>query len=476
MNNSWRRLFNYRNGKVLVIGLGLSGRASALLLRRLGISTYAFDDSTSDELRKVASELDRQGVKVFLGRNSLDVIDFDFAVLSPGVPTTSDIVLRLKSAGVPVLGEIEFAWRLCCCPIIAITGTNGKTTTTELVEKVLLFGGRRAIAAGNIGLPVSSVVEKTRNLDWLVLEVSSFQLETIEFFRPTIAILTNITPDHFDRYSGMEEYIKAKVRVFENQLSFDWAVIEINALKLLRKHGYEIPSRIVTYSAADKSCDIFLDSSWVKSRFNGDREIGLINVDQCQLKGPHNIENIMAALAVARILQLPFQEVADAILNYRPAEHRCELVMEIDGIQFINDSKATNVDAVAKALMTVRKGLGNRPNVWLIAGGKDKGFGFDEICELLVQRVKGVVLIGETSQKIQSVWSKYVSCIQAENMLEAVFKAAENAVDGDVVLLSPACSSFDMFRDYRHRGEAFRKAVELWCKSRLENNKTKKIV
>jgi len=444
--------------EVLVIGLGMSGMAASQLLVRSGAKVTAVDSANNEPLQSQANQLRAIGVAVELGASIAPPRRFDLAVVSPGVPPANPIFSHIKAEGVPVIGEFELGAQNSFCLNIAITGTNGKTTTTELVERVLTDNQVRTIAAGNIGVPLCSVVEKTRELDFLTLEASSFQLETIKFFRPAIAVLLNITPDHLDRYAHMSEYIAAKGRVFENQQAFDWAIIQSEALTLLRARQINIPSKIATFSARDKTADLYLDRGLLVSRIDGWAG-PLLDMDDCSLRGPHNAENLMATLAVGRILRLPLERMVTTLKTYVPAPHRCEEVADIDGVLFVNDSKATNVDAVEKALLSMTRGQEAAPNVWLIAGGKDKGFDFHDIGPVLTQRVKGAFLIGETREKIRAAWSLFTRCTTVDSLTDAVHCAAQAARAGDVVLLSPACSSFDQFRNYQHRGEVFRAAV-----------------
>jgi UDP-N-acetylmuramoylalanine--D-glutamate ligase len=446
------------NKQVLVIGLGVSGVAASQLLMRCGALVSAIDSSDNRELRLQAEQLRAAGVKVQLGATAAPGGIFELVVVSPGVPPENPIVASLKARGVPIIGEFEFGSQNSLCLNIAITGTNGKTTTTELVERLLRHNQVRTMAAGNIGVPLCGVVEQTRELDFLTLEVSSFQLETIKFFRPAIAVMLNITPDHLDRYSSMSEYIRAKGRLFENQQGFDWAVIQSEALTLLRAEKVSIPSKIITFSANDRTADITLERGLLISRME-DWPGPLLNMDQCLLRGPHNAENLMATLAIGRILRVPLERMIETLKNYAPAPHRCEQVADIDGVRFVNDSKATNVDAVQKALLSTQPSRDSAPNVWLIAGGRDKGLDYHDLGPLLSQRVKGVFLIGEAREKIRAAWGLFTSCTPVDSLLEAVRRAADSAVAGDVVLLSPACSSFDQFRNYQHRGDVFREAV-----------------
>jgi UDP-N-acetylmuramoylalanine--D-glutamate ligase len=443
---------------VLVIGLGVSGVAASRLLVAQGAKVTAVDSANSMELRASADALRALGIEVTLGCAAAPAGAFDLAVLSPGVAVNSNLVRSVTQRGVPLIGELELGYQQARCLCIGVTGTNGKTTTTELIERVISRCGRKTIAAGNIGVPVCEVAERSRELDYLTLEVSSFQLETIQYFRQSIAVLLNITPDHLDRYSSMAEYAQAKARIFMNQQPFDWAVVQTEALAQLLALGVKIPSKVVTFSATSRQADIVFDRGLLVSRME-DWCGPLLNMEQGKLRGPHNAENLMAALAVGRILHLPLPEVVAALQSYEPAAHRCELVAEIGGVKFINDSKATNVDAVRKALLTMPASQPGEPNVLLIAGGKDKGFEYHDIGPLLAQRVKRAILIGETREKIRAAWGLFTPCSTADSLLEATLEAAQLAAPGDVVLLSPACSSFDMFRNYQHRGEVFREAV-----------------
>jgi UDP-N-acetylmuramoylalanine--D-glutamate ligase len=457
-------VYSLRNKKALVCGLGLSGLAASRLLRDRGADVVALDSGDTDELRKRAAELERLGVRVYLGATLAPTEAFDLAVLSPGIPSTAPPVRQILERRIPLIGELELGFQQSLCLNISITGTNGKTTTTELVQQVLSQTRRKSVAAGNIGLPICAVADQTRELDFLVLEVSSFQLETIQFFRPAVAVLTNITPDHLDRYSSLADYARAKARLFLNQQPFDWAIVQSEALAQLRSLDVAIPSKVVTFSAQNRRADLYLDRGLLIGRLPDWTGL-LLDMDDCQLRGPHNAENLMAALAVGHVLRIPLEQIAEALKAYTPAAHRCELVAEVRGVEFVNDSKATNVDAVAKALLAVRGGNTGEPNVWLIAGGKDKGFEYHEIGPLLARRVKHAFLLGETRDRIRAAWSLFTPCTQVASLPEAVSRAAASAASGDVVLLSPACSSFDMFQNYQHRGEVFRRAVFEWARA-----------
>lgn len=443
---------------VLVVGLGGSGKAACDLLLRKGARVWAVDDAKTDVLQRDASELEAKGARIRLGGGIPDE-RFDLAVVSPGVPWESALLKAAVARKIHIIGELELGYQHSVCLNISITGTNGKTTTTELVERMLKHRQIKTVAAGNIGLPLCAVAEQSKELDFLTLEVSSFQLETIEYFRSAVAVLMNITPDHLDRYPSMAAYARAKGRLFMNQQAFDWAIVQAEALAQLQALGVSIPSKVVTFSASNREADMYMDRGLLISRL-GDWEGPLLNMDDCKLRGPHNAENLMAALAVGRVLRIPLESMVEALKTYEPAPHRCELVTEINGVKYINDSKSTNLDSLHKALLTVPSERAGNANVLLIAGGKDKGFEYHDIGPLLSQRVKGAYLIGETREKLRAAWSLFTPCTLADSLLEAVQSAAREAVRGDVVLLSPACSSFDQFQNYKHRGEVFRQAVK----------------
>jgi len=450
---------NLADKTVLVIGLGKSGAAAARFLQKKRAQVTVVDSAESDDLERQASHLRSEGIEVLLGAQVAPGRKFDFGVLSPGVPPTLPLVKQLREGGLQLISEMELGYQHSLCLNIAITGTNGKTTTTELVERILSQNHKRTITAGNIGTPLTEVVEQTKELDLLTLEVSSFQLEAIQYFRPSIAILLNITADHLDRYASMDEYALAKARIFENQQIFDWAIIQSEALTRLKALGVKIPAKIITFSVVDQKADIYLDRGLIISRLHNWTG-PLLNVEECRLMGPHNAENMMAALAVARVLRLPLEGVQISLKSYVPAPHRCEVVAAVKGVRYVNDSKATNPDALDKALQTMPTGKQDAKNVFLIAGGRDKGFEYHSVGPQISKRVKHAFLLGETREKLRASWSLFTPCTLVGSLLEAVTEAAKQADSGDIVLLSPACSSFDMFQNYQHRGDVFRQSVE----------------
>jgi UDP-N-acetylmuramoylalanine--D-glutamate ligase len=305
-------------------------------------------------------------------------------------------------------------------------------------------------------------VDQTNEADFLVLQVNAFQLEWVEFFRPVVAVLTNLTPDHLDRYGSMEKYVRATAKVFAQQQQFDWAIVQHEALGQMRALQLEPPSKVVTFSAHDEAADLYLDRGLIVSRLSN-WSGPLLDLAHCRVSGPHNAENFMAALAVGRALRIPLENMVQVLKQVEPARHRFELVAEAAGVQYINDSKATNPHALEMAINAARPGRGGQANIWLLAGGRDKGADYHSVGALIGSRVKGAFLFGEGRETMQAAWGLFTPCTPVGSLLEAVAEAAKYATEGDVVLLSPACSCFDQFRDYQHRGDTFCKAVKSIC-------------
>ncbi len=448
--------------RVLLIGLGGRGRAVCDLLLRTGARVTAVDPNDTPALREETARFRPHGVELHLGRTALPPGDFDLCVLSPAVPTRSPLVQEALNRKLKLVGELELAYQHIRCLALAVTGTNGKGSVAELIERILVHENRRIVVAGQRAQPVCDVVERTAEADYLVLQVNAFQLEVVEHFRPVVAVLTNLTPDHLDRYGSMEAYARATARVFGQQQPFDWAIVQREALERMRGLGITLPSKVVTFSAQDTAADLYLDRSLIISRLpNWSGPV--LDLDQCKVQGRHNAENFMAALAVGRALRIPLEHMVPMLKAVEPARHRFELVTEAGGVQYINDSKATNPHALEMALNAARPGTGGQQNIWLLAGGRDKGADYHSVGALVGQRVKGVFLFGEGKEKLQSAWSLFTPCTPVGSLLEAVAEAAKRATEGDVVLLSPACSCFDQFRDYQHRGDTFCSAVKSIC-------------
>jgi UDP-N-acetylmuramoylalanine--D-glutamate ligase len=453
-----RDMLELEKKNVAVIGLGGRGRAACKLLAARGARVTGLDIADTADLREGALSLRSLDVEVKLGATAAPRRDFDLAVLCPAVPRGADLVQYFLRRQVRLIGELELGFQLASCLSIAITGTNGKGTVAEMVGRMLASNGRKAVICGHRAQPVCSVVEESKDLDFLILQVNCFQLEAIEFFRPAVAVLTNLAPDHQDRYARHEDYALASASIFRNQQVFDWAVIQSAALARLKQLGQPIAAKTVTFGAADPEADLHSDRSLLISRL-ANWAGPLLNLEQCQIRGPHNAENLLAALAVGHALRLPLERMTEPLQTYPGGAHRCQLVADLRGVQFVNDSKARTVDALEKALLTVRPGAAGEPNVWLIAGGRSQGGDYHDVGPLLSKRVKGAFLVGEAAESLRAAWSLFTPCATAGSLLEAVSGAAKNAAPGDVVLLSPACSSFDQFRDYQHRGEVFCEAV-----------------
>ncbi len=434
---------NFSGKKIAVLGLARSGESVARLLFSKGANVTVIDSGVSEVLRERATKLCAFGISAITGVSSFPDPVFDLVVVSPGIDLASPFARQFTARGIPVTGELEVAWQFCTKPVIAITGTNGKTTTTELINAMLNHAGHPTVACGNIGRPFSEVVANEQDtLECLTIEVSSFQLETISSFHPKIALWLNFSPDHLDRYPHMDDYRRAKLRIFEYQDATDIAIC--NAANELP----HLAARKITFSAHGLPADLTVKNDSIA--WQGEP---VARLDSFQLIGRHNIENLMAALAVGQALDIPFPSLLPALQNYRPSPHRCELVATVEGVRYINDSKSTNVDSLAQALSV------GDARVILIAGGKDKGFDFAAIRNLVAGKVAHAILIGEMAGRIARDWEGAVPCQTAVTLQDAVALAHDLAHPGDTVLLSPGTSSFDMFRDYADRGEQFRHAA-----------------
>jgi UDP-N-acetylmuramoylalanine--D-glutamate ligase len=450
---------NLQHMRVLVIGLGDRGRAACALLAGRGAEVSAVDIADTPGLRSSTASLAQQGIRVRLGVRQIPPQPFDLAVVSPVVHRGDPLLQEVASRGIRLISELELGFEMARCLAIAVAGTNGKSTTAALIQHMLSASGRKTLLAGDRRRPLCAFMEETRELDYLVLQVNAFQLEQTENFRPVVAVLTSLAPDHLDRYATEAQYVKAHAGLFGKQQAFDWAVVQSNALKQLGAAGIQPPSKLITFSASDASADLFVDRGLLISRIPG-WDGPLLDMDHCRLQGPHNAENILAALAVGRILRVPLEVMVESIKAFPVLPHRMELVAEIQGVRYVNDSKATNLDALHNALLTVSPTPGGGPNVWLIAGGRDKGLEYHDIGPLLSKHVKHAFLVGESQEKLRAAWSLFTPCTLMDSLVEAVHQAARNAVSGDVILLSPACSSFDQFQNYQNRGETFCEAVK----------------
>ena len=452
-------MMELKGKKVLVVGLGKSGLAAALFLRHKGAQVTVSDVRSAEALAKDIPALLEEGIMVEAGGHGL--LTFrrqDLIVVSPGVPLDTPELVQVKGFGLPVIGEVELAARFLKGKMLAITGSNGKTTTTALAGEILQKSGMPTLVGGNIGVPVIELVEQSKDDTWSVLEVSSFQLESTIEFHPKIAVILNITPDHLDRHGSFENYARAKERIFAAMDEHDCVVL--NADNAPTAEAAARTRARTWWFSLEHPVD---QGAWLQEGsivYRG--EIGgaieqIMPLSGIPLKGAHNVENILAAVAAARLAGVPAEAIRPTVESFQAVEHRLEYVATLNGVEFYNDSKATNVDATAKAVEAFSSGI------HLIMGGKDKGSPYTILNDLLRERVRAVYTIGSAAAKIESQLRGVVPILACETLEKAVAEAAAAAHPGEVVLLAPACASFDQFESYEHRGRVFK---ELVCERR----------
>ena len=446
-----------KDKRVLVVGLGKSGVASALFLKAHGAKVTVSDTKSGDELRNEIPVLLDHGITVETGGHGERTFrGQDLIVVSPGVPVDAPALVQARSLGETVIGEVELAAQFLHGPIIAITGSNGKTTTTTLTGEILAASGVPVLVGGNIGTPAITLVDRAQAETAIVLEISSFQLETIQTFRPKVAVVLNVTPDHLDRHRTFEAYVNAKARVFENQTRDDLAVLnedDPTCVSLASRTQAQ-----VFWFSRQKEVD---RGAWVREGNivfrDGSQQREIMLASEIPLKGAHNQENVLAAVCAGALMGCAPEKIRQAVRDFKAVEHRLEFVATIRGVDYYNDSKATNVDATIKALESFPA------NIHLILGGKDKGSDYTVLNDLLRQRVKRVYTVGAAAEKIESqivsVKSGGPEVVHAETLENALRKANAAAQPGDVVLLAPACASFDQFKNYEQRGQVFKDVV-----------------
>jgi len=448
-------MMELKGKKVLVVGLGKSGLAAALFLRRMGAQVTVSDVRSAESLAKEIPALLEEGIMVEAGGHGLFTFRRqDLIVVSPGVPLDTPELVQAKSFGRPVIGELELAARFLKGRILAITGSNGKTTTTALAGEILQDAGFPTLVAGNIGVPVVGLIEESTDSTWSVLEVSSFQLESTEQFHPAISVILNITPDHLDRHGTFENYALAKERIFAAQEANDYLVLNADNARAAEA-ATRSRARIYWFSiehAVEQGA--WLEQGFVVYRSAPGAAVEkVMPLGKIPLKGAHNFENVLAAVCACRLAGAPAKNMPRAIEAFKAVEHRLEYVATINGVDYYNDSKATNVDAAAKAVAAFSAGI------HLILGGKDKGSDYTLLSQLLRERVLAVYTIGSAAAKIESHLRGVVSLHSCETLANAVNAAAGAARPGEIVLLAPACSSFDQFENYEHRGRVFKELV-----------------
>lgn len=450
----------YNGKKALVCGMARSGIAAAKLLKRLGAEVTLQDMKKREDISADVLNLENEGIVLYTGANPDDIACAqDVIVLSPGIPCDLPFITAAEAAGVSVISEVELAYTLTKCPITAITGTNGKTTTTTLTGEIMKAVYGNTAVVGNIGIPYSEEVEKLTEKDWVVAEISSFQMEKAKEFHPHISAVLNITPDHLNRHKTMEVYIAMKERVFEKQTAEDFCILN-HGDEACRKMADKTAAKVFFFSSSEKLEEgIYLDGETIEVRWNGISET-LINVNDLQILGVHNHENVMAAAAAAICANIPLDIIRDVLKAFAGVEHRIEYVATVDGVDYYNDSKGTNVDASIRAVLAMKK------PIVLIGGGYDKGSSFDEWTQLFPGRVKHLVLIGVTAPLVRASAEKFgfTAISECETFKEAVDLCREKAEDGDCVLLSPACASWGMFDNYEQRGDLFKEQVRGYLK------------
>jgi UDP-N-acetylmuramoylalanine--D-glutamate ligase len=448
-------MMDLKGKKVLVVGLGKSGLAAALFLRRRGAQVTVSDVRSAEALARDIPALIEEGISVEAGGHGL--LTFrrqDLIVVSPGVPIDTPELVQVRSFGLPVIGELELAARFLKGKVIAITGSNGKTTTTTLAGEILKESGLPTLVGGNIGVPVVAHIDDSNPDTWSVLEVSSFQLETTNEFHPAIAVILNITPDHLDRHGTFEKYALAKERIFARQTSDDFLILNADNPRAAAS-AKRAKSQVYWFSVHHP----VPQGAWVENgevvflASPGGQPETILPVHAIPLKGSHNVENILAAVCSARLAGCPVATVRSAVEKFKAVEHRLEFVANLNGVEFYNDSKATNVDATEKAIAAFPGGI------HLILGGKDKNSDYTTLSPLLRERVKAVYTIGSAAQKIETHLRGVVPIHSCQTLDNAVKAAANAAHLGDIVLLAPACSSFDQFESYEHRGRVFKELV-----------------
>jgi UDP-N-acetylmuramoylalanine--D-glutamate ligase len=440
--------------KILVVGLGISGLWSALCLAGKGAGVTVTEEREREDIDpEVLSILANSGVLVESGGHQLEsFLHADMIVLSPGVPHDTPLIQSAATKGIPVIGEMELAARFIKIPIIAVTGTNGKSSVTTLIGNMLEKAGKQVFVGGNLGTPLAAYVARNEKADAIVAEASSFQLDTIVSFCPEVSIILNISPDHLDRYKEYEDYVRSKLRIFENQGSGHYTIVNDNDPVL---HLTEAPSPVTMLRYGLEKMGgrhAFLDQNAIQAHLEGSKPCSF-SLEHFSLPGAHNMENLMAVVLAGLALQVDPEIIQQTINEFKGLPHRLQMVEEIHGISFFNDSKATNIDAAIRAIRSF-----DRPII-LIAGGRHKGADYDPLVEAAKPNVKHAIFMGESGDILANAFEGHIPFSLVEDMKSAVTKALSKAAKGDAILLAPACSSFDMYSSYGHRGKTFNNAV-----------------
>jgi UDP-N-acetylmuramoylalanine--D-glutamate ligase len=447
-----------KNKKALIVGFGKTGLATTHFLLKKGAAVTLADHQKKINIPK---EFLEKGVLIETGEHKIETFtNQDLIVVSPGVPLIIRPIIEAQARGIEVISEIELAYRFLSTPLIAVTGTNGKTTTTSLLQHMFKISGKKTFVGGNIGTPLIECVSSGQQADYAIAEISSFQLESTKGFKPYISVLLNITEDHLDRYPSFDDYVYAKSRIFMNQKESDIAVLNFDdshvkplAQKINAETFYFSTKTCMEKGAYDNGAFHFCRGGGEKITFS---------VKDVLLKGTHNRENMLAAASVGFLCKLPEEKIRRALLTFAGLPHRMEFVDEVGSVNFFNDSKGTNVGACIKSLESLN------PPIILIAGGKDKGGSYLPLKNLIKKKVKALILLGEAKKRMQEELGSTVPTVTTDSLEEAVKEAHSKAEKGDLILFSPACSSFDMFKNYEHRGECFKDLVRsLKCTTKV---------
>lgn len=440
--------------RAAILGMGLSGLGALKLSLLKGYETIAIDKKKFSELSKEARKAIGKKAQFFEESKSLKILeDVDILIVSPGISKDNKVIKKAKQLKKKIISEIEFGYLQCKGKIVAITGSNGKTTTTSMVYSIFKSHFKDVRLGGNIGISFSETVIDSNENTIFVLELSSFQLEDIETFKPNTAVLLNLTPDHQDRYERFEDYCKAKINIFRNQTRFDFAVINRFDDGIKRYEPFIKAKKFFFSSAPHKCKGAFIKGSAVFLRKNSKETEELFEIKALKVKGPHNLENAMAAAVASYLNGVPSEKIRESLKTFSPLPHRLEYVATINGADFYNDSKATNTDSVKKALLSFEK------NVTLLLGGKDKGANFKELEEEVLKRCKKVICFGAARNKVKKTFEGKIKTECFKTLKEAVQNQIKTAEKGDIVLLSPACASFDEFNNFEDRGEKFKEWI-----------------
>lgn len=441
--------------KVLIVGASKSGLSSALLAKRQGYERVFVTEKMPEENFLEAKKIfEENGIEYEFGKHSFELLDqFETIVVSPGIPPDAEIILEAENKRKKLISEIEFAYQFNKNPIIGVTGTNGKTTTTALIDFILRTAGKKSIAVGNIGAPYSDFVDKVDPGTIFVIELSSYQLDRIEKFKPDVAIILNITPDHLKYHKTFANYREAKFKIFANQKSEDLLILNFDDKETYLAKS-QAGGKVAFFGMKPVEFGAYLKGEEICLRFpeNANEEV-VMKAGEIRIPGIHNLYNSLASIVAVRFFEVSNEKIRQALVNFQGVEHRLEFVRELDGVTYINDSKATNVDSTYYALSSY-----NRPIIWIAGGRSDKN-DYDFLNDVVERNVKAIIAIGEAKGEIFSHFCTMKRCYLEDTLEDAVLRAREIAEEGDIVLLSPACKSFDMFKNFEHRGNVFKEIV-----------------